>query len=105
MRTRRKIAPLRIRISCWRDTAASLPGTGYCYEMQTSNVLREPGDERDSGRFFPRSKRNLCTSSARRLPERRVEGPGRVEGTISVPPAPRVPRLDARDDGVVLIAI
>src|SRR3954464_3790323 len=31
--------------------------------------------------------RNLCTSSTDRHPERRVEGPGRVEGTIIAPPA------------------
>src|SRR3954468_4745457 len=43
----------------------------------------------------------VATANGLRHPERRVEGPGRVEGTISAPPVPRVPRLDARDDGVV----
>src|SRR5205085_11738701 len=36
----------------------------------------------------PRPLRNLCTRSTLRHLERRVEGPGRVEGTISAPPTP-----------------
>src|SRR3954451_11541572 len=74
------------RFTVFRISSAG--STPYACTMQTSRDRRI--------RYL---LRNL--SSTDRHPERRVEGPGRVEGTISAPPAPRVPRLDARDDGVV----